>query len=340
MGIINYSLTAARASLITLPMSLRLNHLFSVFVFSLFALPAAATPVFIEGVSETSGWYDVNKKRKWNYTSKPTEYYTSQDLPFDDSNMCWAAAAANTLQWWQDRYGNIPEGTPNGYAATASVNGLQYVCQLQIYQNICKNWTNGGSHVEQAWNWWFNGDTLHETLFPGSTQLTGSQGGYWQSLNRTCTLYGNASYDTSALCNTYAFWNDPAQTEQFKSIIKSYLDNNYGTALSLSGEGGHAITLWGYEETEEHGLVLYLTDSDDYSYELFKQAVIVNDEGYLCLGSLDGAPEKYAQWDSATGTGLYIAEIQGLTVPIPEPAAFGLLAGLLALAPLTRRRRN
>ena len=86
--------------------------------------------------------------------------------------------------------------------------------------------------------------------------------------------------------------------------------------------------------------MLYLTDSDDYSYELFKQAVIVNDEGHLCLGSLDGAPEKYAQWNSATGTGLYIAEIQGLTVPIPEPAAFGLLAGLLALAPLTRRRRN
>lgn len=316
----------------------------------LMSLSANATPVFIEGVSEASGWYDVNKRNKWDdwptggfstgFTPQvPSEYYSV--LTFTDTSMCWAAAGANTLQWWQDRRGNVPTGTPNGLAATASVNGLQYVAQLQIYQTICNNWADGGSHVEQAWNWWFNGGSLNSVAFPGSTSLSDeSTGGYWKSLGRTCTLNDDASYDTSKLCDAWYFIQESAQTSNSKEIIKSYIDRNYGTTLSLSGDGGHAITLWGYEETEENGLVLYLTDSDDYAHELFKQAVIMSDEGYLCLGSIDGEEEKYATWDSATGSGLFISAIHGLTVPIPEPSAFGFLAGILGLALVTSRRRK
>ncbi len=306
-----------------------------------------ADPVFIEGVSESGGWYDVNKKYKWEYTSKPYQYYT--ELPETDFYMCWAAAGANVLQWWQDRYG-VPAASasvPNGLASSASVNGLQHVAQLQIYQTICKNWTDGGSHVEQAWNWWFNGGTLGETSFPGTTTLTGttSAGGYWQELGRVCILNEDASYDTSLLCETYAFWNDASKEAEFTALIKSSIDNNYGTTLSLSGENGHAITLWGYEETEEYGLVLYLTDSDDYTHGLFRQAVKMNDEGYLCLSSVDGEAGKYAAYDSETATGVFVSEIQSLTVPfgaaaIPEPSAFGIVAGTLAAALAARRRRR
>ncbi|MBQ9758145.1 MAG: PEP-CTERM sorting domain-containing protein [Opitutales bacterium] len=335
----------------------------STIVFSLFltnAAPAFATPVFIEGVSESGGWYDVNKKYRWNdwpttgYWQNGT--YVAPGIPPAwstlprDSAMCWAAAGSNILQWWQDRVGVPAANTsvPNGLAATASVNGLQYVSQLQIYQTICSNWTDGGSHVEQAWNWWFNGGMLSTVSFPGSTTLTGttSSGGYWKELDRTCTQYENASYDTSKLCETYAFWSEPTKEAEFTGLIKRYIDNDYGTTLSLSGAGGHAITLWGYEETAANGLVLYLTDSDDYKHGLFKQAVKMNDEGYLCLSSVDGEEERYAAYNSATGTGLYISEIQALTVPfdaaapVPEPSAFGLLAGTLALAALSRRRRK
>lgn len=326
-------------------MSPALKFPFLIPVFSLLALPATAAPVFIEGVSESGGWYDVNKKTKWNEWPKAnpltpaTRPWQWVNLPTDYS-MCWAAAGANTLQWWQDRYGNVPAGIPDGNADSTNINGLQNISQLQIYQTICTHWTDGGSHVEQAWNWWFNGGMLHETSFPGSTQLTGNGGGYWKDLGFTCTQNPNASYDTSKLCETYPFWHEPAQTDNFKNVIKSFIDRNYGTALSLSGNGGHAVTLWGYEETPEHGLVLYLTDSDDYYYGLFKQAVIVSDEGYLCLGSIDGEAEKYAQWDSATGTGLFISEIQGLSAPIPEPSAFGLFAGILTLAALAGRRNR
>ncbi|MBR5818773.1 MAG: IdeS/Mac family cysteine endopeptidase, partial [Alistipes sp.] len=45
--------------------------------------------VFAEGVDIASGWYDVNKKGAGDN---------------GDINMCWAAASANMIQWWQDRY--------------------------------------------------------------------------------------------------------------------------------------------------------------------------------------------------------------------------------------------
>lgn len=54
---------------------------------------------FAEGVTTEKGWYDVNKVGRGEN---------------GDINMCWAAAASNILQWWQDRYieaGNtLPEG--------------------------------------------------------------------------------------------------------------------------------------------------------------------------------------------------------------------------------------
>ena len=176
-----------------------------------FCISAHAAPVFIEGVSESGGWYDVNKKTQWSDWPKPNALTPAQrpwqwvNLPADNS-MCWAAAGANTLQWWQDRYGNVPAGTPNGLADTTTINGLQNISQLQIYQTICTNWTDGGSHVEQAWNWWFNGGSLSDVAFPGSTQLNNeNSGGYWKALGRSVTLLDNGSYDTSNLCKTYAF---------------------------------------------------------------------------------------------------------------------------------------
>lgn len=46
--------------------------------------------VFAEGVTLSSGWYDVNKFGNGTQNT--------------DINMCWAAASSNMIQWWQDRY--------------------------------------------------------------------------------------------------------------------------------------------------------------------------------------------------------------------------------------------
>lgn len=90
-----------------------------------------AVPVFLENVSESGGWYDCNKKTKWTWGTKPDpnnslnppvsarplEYY---NLPMDDQ-LCWAAAASNVLQWWQDTRSDLAPTTPNGKSATYGV---------------------------------------------------------------------------------------------------------------------------------------------------------------------------------------------------------------------------
>ena len=45
--------------------------------------------VWADGVSESGGWYDVNKNSPWN-----------GDV---DDLMCYAACAANLIAWWQQR---------------------------------------------------------------------------------------------------------------------------------------------------------------------------------------------------------------------------------------------
>lgn len=79
---------------------------------SLLPEPSCATPVFLENVSESGGWYDCNKKAKWDWGSKPGSIDPSIQVPVRppeysslpvDSQLCWAAAASNVLQWWQVR---------------------------------------------------------------------------------------------------------------------------------------------------------------------------------------------------------------------------------------------
>ena len=57
------------------------------------------TIVFAEGVTLTSGWYDVNKKAQGDN---------------GDINMCWAATSANMIQWFQDRYKAAGKTLPAG----------------------------------------------------------------------------------------------------------------------------------------------------------------------------------------------------------------------------------
>ena len=96
---------------------------FSLALLALFLLPETlhATPVFLENVSESGGWYDCNKKTKWKWgsgsmTDRPSGYY-SPDNPVD-SQLCWAAAASNVLQWWQNTRSDLSPTTPNGKSST------------------------------------------------------------------------------------------------------------------------------------------------------------------------------------------------------------------------------
>lgn len=54
--------------------------------------PLAAAEFWASGVSTEQGWYDANK---------------SFDTEDADREMCWAASAANIIDWWQREHADI-----------------------------------------------------------------------------------------------------------------------------------------------------------------------------------------------------------------------------------------
>ena len=312
---------------------------------------ASATPVFVRNVSETGGWYDVNKKTMWNdwpmakpnwwEDEKPTRPAEWSTQPID-SQMCWAAAAANILQWWQDTRTDIPVSVPNGYAST--YEAMPQVAQLSIYQALTKSWSNGGGQVEQAWNWWFNGGMLPDVYFSTASQLADNAaytGAYWSNLG---LVFDDANI-SSPLFQSYSFWSegDMRHKDEFSAVFKDYIDNDRGTALTLQSEtGGHAITMWGYDVDAVGDLVLYLTDSDDYALGMYRQSLKISESGQLYLDGIDSETARYA-YDPENRTGWELTAIHGLTAPlgagtIPEPSA--PLLSMVALCLLAWKRRR
>lgn len=343
---------------------MRTSSLFSTIAGLSLLATAYAAPTFVSGVTESSGWYDCNKRAGWVWEGgkTPPQFYS---YVVDDSKLCWAHAASNILQWWQDKQPSnlIPNGTPNGLASTATPytasSGLVgstktyydtlYVQQLAIFQDMVANWGNVGGSTKQAYNWFFNGGNI-----PGSQSgpISSESGAYWSDLGLTM----NADGVTSPLFTSETF-SDNFQRPYVYNTLQSYVDQSYGITLSIfvnmkdtEGNislGRHAITMWGYEMDGED-MIVYLTDSDDLKHTLFKQKVSVADNNYVYLTSLDGENAVYdASWEASFDdevvqfNGAQLYEVQALTAPIlnvPEPSSsiLTLLGGLVLL----RRRRR
>ena len=112
------------------------------------AVESGTSIVFAEGVTISSGWYDVNKKGAGDN---------------GDINMCWAAASANMIQWWQDRYvaagGTLPSTAVNGHGTKTYGSFSPYeLALMEVYHDEWNN--NKGGHPEEAIPWYFEGLNL------------------------------------------------------------------------------------------------------------------------------------------------------------------------------------
>lgn len=237
--------------------------------------------VFAEGVTLTSGWYDVNKKGKGDN---------------GDIQMCWAASASNMIQWWQDRYvaaGNtLPAKAING-PGTKIYTGFEAPYELKLMEMYHSEWDNTyGGHVEEAIPWYFEGKLNGgEYASPGTQATPKTGGGYWKSVwssiepeiycgyDYTSLLNFTTAYTYTVCYNNYYLWGNGSSL-QGEERLKYFSDLvvrafKYGMAsltISLSSNIAtlhHAVTLWGYEIDNSTGLItrMWITDSDDLEKE-------------------------------------------------------------------------
>lgn len=239
--------------------------------------------VFAEGVTLSSGWYDVNKK------STPSNAQA-------DAMMCWAASSSNYLQWFQDRYvaaGNtLPAGCPNGTSST-------YGYELQIMDVFRDNWDNlkRGGWADGGVIWYFEGRDLYTTNGTENRAYPKEgTGGYFKSVwsdiypskmhqyedNVWAWLYDDYSYAIEI--NNYNWRGssvaDPLlQFSQYVVDAVKYGLSSMAVAMSSNFGGAHAVTIWGYEidNVTEYVTKLYITDSDDGSTSELREYEVMSD---------------------------------------------------------------
>lgn len=225
-----------------------------------------------------------------------------------DSNLCWAAAASNSLAWtgW---------GFPSSLDISGSSQSFENVYDIFAYYNTC--FPNNAYTIDGGWEWWFNGQ-----IMPGYFLFVGSGGGFYK-LTYDFTEYFSTSEGDNSL-----------------QTIDKYLHEGYGVGLGIrrGGSSGHAITVWGYEydlDPNNNCIYdgLYITDSDDNIKGLRYYSVIFQDDDFWYIQDLHNQ-----DWKIHKIYGLNQAPFRSSS---PLPSAFFLLgSGLLSLAAWTRLRKS
>lgn len=290
------------------------------------AVPALSAELFAPGVTKDSGWYDTNK------------VFDSQDY-----NLCWAATDANVIKWWLDSYERGGGDLSNITEKTAK----------EIFQNFKDNWNNVGYNNVEGLNWYFTGKFSSGSVKPSELK-NANTGGYLADLDgvggRNAWGLINGDFQKKGVQETGKVFisdmtgnyypGEPLYThEDFSQTILEQL--TYGASMlsvhkvhSTVSSSGHSITLWGCEYDEVTNLVtkIYVTDSDD-KYDGLKSYTITkppSGNGVMM--------DNY--WYSNDQYGRITASSMLYAAYIPEPSAFGMIAGIISLVFVVSRRRR
>ncbi len=320
------------------------------YLIALIAFPAALAPLvqaeggsaWVSGVSSASGWIDVNKAHVPYSWEDAWEVGNGNTNSRTDASMCWAAQASNMLQYWQNAYtasGNVlPEGTPDGLVVGRENKARR---QYQIFEYFVGNWTDRGGDGEYGISWYLSGGFAgkYPTGYGWSECFGGMEkGGFFTEIYPTPGALIGGDYksydfthknDTSGFSDLLSFSSlliTCLRDDQAVAGLNIYIPQATGNSLK------HAVTLWGCDY-DAAGLVskVYLTDSDDGEVALKAFALSEDADGVYLTDYTDAGLTR-------------IQDLSMLSVsrfmPIPEPSAFGLLAGIFMLGVAGFRRRK
>lgn len=146
-----------------------------------------------------------------------------------DEKMCWAAAAANTLEWTQ----------------WGKTDGMTQADEMFTY--YCDHFTPDFGSAVFAWQWWFTGDYQMQG-YPSQSQVDVPGGDFWPQVD----FYSNYYY-VQANQNTML-------------ALDNLLHQGWGTTIVIqSGLWAHQINMWGLEYDDEAEIFsgIWVTDSED-----------------------------------------------------------------------------
>lgn len=245
-------------------MKLHLPHLLlTALIAASLGTTATADTVIASGVS-----YDVGKAHPF-YSGIETVYG-------DDHLHCWATAASNVIQNWQDKYsGNaVSDNVPNGIIASPE-GAAEGTVNLAVYKTILEH--SGASNTDsakEAYDWWFA-----NKVSDSNKVLTEVRSGDNAVYYNIFTEETAKTFDDKKGGVSYANIVDAFQTSGGMPVTLDIHQTGstipYTDALGEHRDGGesryHNMTCWGYETDSDGNIsALFLSDSDDKSYGIFK----------------------------------------------------------------------
>lgn len=200
------------------------------------------------------GWYDVNKT--------PDQAH--------DANLCFSAAASNTLHWWFDRnsgyidtYLGLHPNTPQASEIKELKNSPSDQQGSKIYARFAQQFADRqtGFWPDLLQDQFINGYTPKENGGVNDPDYDGpdliqkgpdKRGGFFYNVFGPDILTGRRFYD-------YASYQD------LSGDLKSFIGRGDSVTLTYDmGASAHVVTLWGAEYDSSGNLCgVYYTDSDD-----------------------------------------------------------------------------
>lgn len=193
------------------------------------------------------GWYDLNKE-------DPTP-------KGGDSDLCWAAVAANTLQWWLDQnqeYVDLydpDKKIPRSFETPFSSS---------IFNLYKSRFANKGGDLKTSFDWFFNGKYANPN---GSASIVNWEGAGFFKEVFTKDLFTQEGRDKRFIGEDFRPVEQVgAFNEGFSDEIAKALRYGEGLSCVVKYPNGylHALSIWG-ADFDDQGRVshIYLTDSND-----------------------------------------------------------------------------
>lgn len=246
----------------------------------------------------------------------------ASEKPYSDGAMCWAAAASNAIQYWQDTYYKYAAaGTPTGAQSTA-YNSPEGTGVLNVYNTILANWSLSSGHPYNGISWWMQGG-LYDTA--SYSKPADGTGGYYTAVFGTerPNIKGTDPLENASFYDYYQdkgskemHYTRPGLAETKTTLQNAFATQGQAVLVGIFSEKtyySHSITCWGYE-TDDAGNItsLLVSDSDDKKYGV----TVLN----LTQGvGADGKVRTYLSTDRHNGIGAesecYINQLTYIATP-------------------------